>query len=286
MKKQTYTYEEAFKSLKVDQAHTEDEKAAFKKTTLENLKAALLEIDVFAEESDDEKSEEEKKNEDKTDKQKAEEEVYADLLDTFTTAIEGTYAKGAAYNEEDETSKWFFDADRQANDIKVDKKESDDKSSYTVNVNFVAKEKYKDTSITKNVGHILFTTSAHKDPEAKAKEILALYEAGAKTREAFEALGKENTEDSAVFYENVYEGQMVAEFEDWLFDEARKEGDTGIVKTQYGYHIMYFDGNGDEKWYTNVENAIYSEDYEKWYEEAIKSTGVVINKNNMNKIDI
>ena len=79
---------------------------------------------------------------------------------------------------------------------------------------------------------------------------------------------------------------MVAEFEDWLFDEARKEGDTGIVKTQYGYHIMYFDGNGDEKWYTNVENAIYSEDYEKWYEEAIKSTGVVINKNNMNKIDI
>ena len=33
---------------------------------------------------------------------------------------------------------------------------------------------------------------------------------------------------------------MVEEFSDWSFDPERVAGDTGIVKTTYGYHIMYF----------------------------------------------
>ncbi len=35
-------------------------------------------------------------------------------------------------------------------------------------------------------------------------------------------------------------GTMVEEFENWSTDEKRKYGDTEIVKTKYGYHIMYF----------------------------------------------
>ena len=44
-------------------------------------------------------------------------------------------------------------------------------------------------------------------------------------------------------YEGVYVGQMVPEFENWCFDAARKTGDYGIVKTTYGYHIMYYVGS-------------------------------------------
>ena len=40
-------------------------------------------------------------------------------------------------------------------------------------------------------------------------------------------------------YEDVYKGQMVPEFENWCFDASRQVGDYGIVKTTYGYHIMY-----------------------------------------------
>ena len=36
---------------------------------------------------------------------------------------------------------------------------------------------------------------------------------------------------------------MVPTFNDWCFDESRQEGDTGIVKTDYGYHVMYFVGS-------------------------------------------
>ena len=33
---------------------------------------------------------------------------------------------------------------------------------------------------------------------------------------------------------------MVTDFEKWSTDDSRKYGDTGIVKSDYGYHIMFF----------------------------------------------
>ena len=53
-------------------------------------------------------------------------------------------------------------------------------------------------------------------------------------------------------YEDVYVGQMVPEFENWCFDASRQAGDYGIVKTTYGYHIMYFVGS-DYVWYATAE---------------------------------
>ena len=41
-------------------------------------------------------------------------------------------------------------------------------------------------------------------------------------------------------YESVTLGQMVPDFEKWSIDDSRKYGDTGIVKSDYGYHIMFF----------------------------------------------
>ena len=53
-------------------------------------------------------------------------------------------------------------------------------------------------------------------------------------------------------YEDVYVGRMVPEFENWCFDASRQTGDYGIVKTTYGYHIMYFVGS-DYVWYATAE---------------------------------
>ena len=33
------------------------------------------------------------------------------------------------------------------------------------------------------------------------------------------------------------------EFLDWCFADGRQPGDYGIVKTDYGYHVMYFVGS-------------------------------------------
>lgn len=81
--------------------------------------------------------------------------------------------------------------------------------------------------------------------EAKAQEILDQWLAGDKTEDSFAALANEKSEDGGSnqnggLYENVYKGQMVEPFETWCFDESRQFGDYGLVKTDYGYHIMYF----------------------------------------------
>lgn len=81
---------------------------------------------------------------------------------------------------------------------------------------------------------------------ASAQAILDQYLAGEQTEEAFGALANEYSDDNdgkvtnGGLYTDVYTGQMVQEFEDWIFDSSRQPGQTGLVKTQFGYHVMYF----------------------------------------------
>ena len=59
-------------------------------------------------------------------------------------------------------------------------------------------------------------------------------------------------------YTDVYVGRMVEPFENWCFDESRQYGDTGLVRTNYGYHIMYF-VESREVWVGSVQDTIISE---------------------------
>lgn len=86
----------------------------------------------------------------------------------------------------------------------------------------------------------------------KAQAILDDWLAGEKTEESFAKLATEKTEDGGSkstggLYTNTWKGKMVKEFEDWCFDESRQTGDYGLVKTSYGYHIMYF-VDAEEGW--------------------------------------
>lgn len=130
----------------------------------------------------------------------------------------------------------------------------------------------KDTKLV-NVRHILvypegadgtnlatqeFSEEAWAASEKKAQEILDQFLAGDKTEESFAALANEYSEDpgsntNGGLYENVSEGEMVAAFNDWCFDAARQVGDTGIVKTNYGYHVMYFSGS-QTTWQQHARN--------------------------------
>ena len=142
---------------------------------------------------------------------------------------------------------WLSSADRKIGETY--KTEASDDAEYTKTVYMFAGELRLIDDMTKDVGHILISAnkSSAKEEElaaakAKAEEVLSKYLAGEKTEESFEALGWEYTEDSNVFYDNVVLGDMVAEFEDWLFDDARKVGDTDVVQTDYGFHVMLYRG--------------------------------------------
>lgn len=98
---------------------------------------------------------------------------------------------------------------------------------------------------TDEQGKTTYTDEEWAACEKKAQEVLDTWLAGDKTEESFAKLATEKTQDpgsqgTGGLYERVYEGRMVQAFNDWCFDESRKAGDYGLVKTEYGYHVMYF----------------------------------------------
>ena len=94
-------------------------------------------------------------------------------------------------------------------------------------------------------GNTVYTEEAWADAYAEAEAILNEWLSGEMTEETFSALAKEYSDDSGSIsagglYLNVYKGKMVEEFDAWCFDSSRQEGDYDIIKTQHGYHIMYY----------------------------------------------
>ena len=112
------------------------------------------------------------------------------------------------------------------------------------------------------VRHILIQPSSTDDDAAwkEAKEqIDTIYAQWKKkpTEEYFSTLAKEKStdpgsKDEGGLYDAVQPGQMVDTFDAWCFDKARKTGDTDIVKTSYGYHLMYFVKHNGAYWKTQV----------------------------------
>ena len=114
---------------------------------------------------------------------------------------------------------------------------------------------------------------------AKMKEqIMALldeWKAGEATEDSFAALANENSEDpgsssNGGLYEDVYPGQMVDPFDEWCFDDARQPGDTGIVKTDYGYHVMYYVSKGEEVFWFEAAKSDLQTERENALEESIR----------------
>ncbi len=98
----------------------------------------------------------------------------------------------------------------------------------------------------------------------KAQDILEEYLKGEHTEDAFAALAKKYSEDSNAseggIYTDVELGQMVEPFESWAIAKDRKEGDVGIVETQYGYHIMYFVKTTSVPWDDQVRSDLVATD--------------------------
>ena len=110
----------------------------------------------------------------------------------------------------------------------------------------------------------------------EAKALLAEWEAGEATEDSFAALANEKSDDgdgtTGGLYTDVVPGQMVTNFNDWCFDEARKVGDYEIVETEYGYHIMFYSGDSETTYRDYlIKNDLTSADLENWYNALIES---------------
>ena len=128
-------------------------------------------------------------------------------------------------------------------------------------------------------GYPVFTDEAWAACLQKAEDIYNKWQEGDKSEESFAVLANENTDDNndtnldgqpdGGLYEGVYQGRMVPEFDAWCFDESRQIGDHDLVKTVYGYHIMFFCGS-EKVWYTTAKNDLISERAYEMLETAME----------------
>lgn len=204
-------------------------------------------------------------------------------LEAAAKDIEGaTYSdrSGSTYSGTD-VLEWVFDDTRAANDATVIEGTSD----YSV---VVFRDRGRNEYNTVDVRHILVSvdsTELDKESETyeaelealkaeaktKADDILNQWLSGAKTEESFAALADELTEDGGSkgrggLYTKIAKGDMVTEFNDWIFDESRKVGDAEVIYAEgTGYHVMYFVGENAPYWQVQVEDTLRSNAYNEWY---------------------
>ena len=142
----------------------------------------------------------------------------------------------------------------------------------------------KDGTTDEN-GITTYTDEAWAQCEADAQAILQQYLDGDRTEESFAALANEKSEDpgsntNGGLYEDVYEGQMVKPFEEWSFDESRAAGDTGVVKTDYGYHVMYY-VSSELAWTSYAESGWKSEAANRMIENILEMYPVEVTYGNI-----
>ncbi len=174
--------------------------------------------------------------------------LYANKEDFPSFSASSIEKKNVPYAEGTEYLDWMFGDEATVNGTFL--ADDEEKGIYTVYM--LLSKPAENAYYKKNVRHILFLSESYSSTEEckkKAEEIYEIYKKNP-TEEYFTELAKEYTEDpgskeNGGLYENVGYNEMVADFENWIFTEGRTPGDTGIILTSYGYHIMYFIGDGD-----------------------------------------
>ena len=134
--------------------------------------------------------------------------------------------------------------------LKTSKASVEENETYTVRHILVAPESGSNSSSSTSE-KTEYTDEQWAAAKKKADSILAKFNKTDKSEYEFAKLAEQYSTDSAStssgsndsfggLYESVTLGQMVPDFEKWSIDDSRKYGDTGIVKSDYGYHIMFF----------------------------------------------
>lgn len=194
-------------------------------------------------------------------------QLYSSALDRQTA---GAGLSGSSYAE------WILDSGRSAGDVTVAEYDSGTAYYYYV---VLFQDRQRDDTPTADVRHILIEpetdegadepTAAQLDAaEAQAQELLDQWKAGEATEDSFAELAVSNSADGGSaanggLISNISTTSSYVEpFKSWALASGRQPGDTGLVQSDYGWHIMYFVSSGDPVWRQTVTNVLRDQDYE------------------------
>lgn len=191
----------------------------------------------------------------------------AEGVDVFVLrALQGVRFVNMSY------ASWMMDPSRRDGDAALF---NDDQGYYVVQFH----KAYRDDTPKVDFRHILLRTKTEDgdalndeqvaQAEARARELLAQFLAGERTAEAFGSLADHYSEDARNWedellspgglYERTKPGDTLQPIDDWCFDPRRQAGDTALIQSEYGWHVMYFQGHGRPAWMDQAEEDMKSD---------------------------
>ena len=120
-------------------------------------------------------------------------------------------------------------------------------------------------------GDTVYSDEEKAAAKTKADAFLKQWQEGDATEESFIELVKKNSDDSSAaeggLFEDIHpDSEYVPTFLEWSISADRKAGDTGVIESPYGYHVMYYVGD-DEMSYRDymITSEMRTADQEEWY---------------------
>lgn len=216
-----------------------------------------------------------------------EKEAIADATETYEQNTTASIT-GSDSPFDDDVTKWLFSDETEIGStnyyidegsgyiyaiLKTEEPTLLDDNTYSVRHILIMPESDEDSESTEE-----YTDEQWSAAEKKAQKIFDEYNKGDKTEYSFALLAEEYSDDTAStsasssdtfggLYEGITEGEMVPEFENWSLDSSRKYGDSEIVKSDYGYHIMFFVSSGPQ-YKSDIIAVLRNEKLDKISEES------------------
>ena len=210
--------------------------------------------------------------------------ISEDDLTTYNATATAEEAEASGSSLSSNYSEWLLSADRQDGDVTV----IEGTECYYA-VKFLGRESYIDANDYDpvNVRYMLVRAEMDEDAEepteeqmnaakATAEDLLAQFQAGEQTEEAFEALAGANSDkiSESNLLENVAKGTTTEDFDAWIYDSARQSGDSAVVaeNTYHGYHVVYFVGTADTTvWQQKLTSTLQSNAFSDWQSEVTET---------------
>lgn len=199
------------------------------------------------------------------------------LADEYSEQLGGSTVSGHALGSNliayTSYGDWLTDSARKAGDVTIVENDAESAYYYYV-IRYEGRE--LDQEPTHTVRHLLARAGTGSEPtqeeydaaEQEAQGFWDEWKAGEATEASFAALASANSDDSSSaqnggLISNITSSSGDVEaFRDWALDPARKAGDVGLVKTEYGWHLMYYVSTNEPVWRQTALNALQNQDYE------------------------
>ncbi len=152
--------------------------------------------------------------------------------------------------------------------------------------------KFKGGTKDDETGETVYSDAEKAEAKTKAEGFYKTWKEGAATEDSFIELVKKNSDDGSKedggLFEDIHpDSQYVPSFLNWSIDPNRKTGDTEVIESEFGYHIMYYVGDDDMTYRDYmISNELRDADQEKWYEGVLETVTTSVGDTSKMNLDL